>query len=798
MKVTDNKVKVTEKAKVTEKTKVTTDKKATKESISSSNSHPSKPQKGDNMLAGKDTIVSPVSGAKIKKSVTSSPSSSSMATATTTTGLDSDLPLQQQLRDTVARLSGELATERDLRREQSHTYQRNAEQQATKANLAAKEFRAKLLAENKRELDLQRETLQRKHEQELSKATRARESEVSKLRAEVDKTRAQLAEFSGNGNSGLSSHTRHAFEAERSRLTAESQELRGQKRRLEDLVRTAQAAQRQIASELRQIKDVHAAEISKTRREVDIEVKKLLEELKSKERTIGTLEKDTGVVQAAATIAKQQDLIVTMATEVAILKQEKRDSTNTSTIGDDVTEAGETAAMSESTDSAMSLGCSSVSSMSSSVAMDTSSIATTIVNNSNISPAGEMNGMMSIPPDPGTSPPSMKSLQDGHSLENGEEGKDAAEGETCEGPAYLQLTELRVKLRKTEEAVASITQDKTDVMKRLKDLEKKFKQSQEKNRKFLEKNMDVTNQNRNLEEKIKKAAEENIKTKAALEKNKKEMARLNNRLNHDKQGKIFIDGLTEEINLLREQIDEDNKVIEGLKLACEEKDRRIELLVHRRRKQRVMKQQQKVVRFVLPNEQQTETSKPKEQTKMMAAGIKETYYGYDEDSRSVDSVASSSSRGISLSASHVSLDNPTTPDYEDDVFDEFTRDEFEKNYQRLAKEHLELEKSFALLQSVNGQSHVDPQREGKLRSQLEDDLLDAQTRIEDLEKMVAEKGQQLMEQDTSWLEEKEKQNKAIRKLKEKISAEEEAKSRLKGKITELNEQNEVLECRLLE
>ena len=57
--------------------------------------------------------------------------------------------------------------------------------------------------------------------------------------------------------------------------------------------------------------------------------------------------------------------------------------------------------------------------------------------------------------------------------------------------------------------------------------------------------------------------------KAALEKNKKEMARLNNRLNHDKQGKIFIDGLTEEINLLREQIEDDNKVIEGLKLACD-------------------------------------------------------------------------------------------------------------------------------------------------------------------------------------------------------------------------------------
>ncbi len=43
-----------------------------------------------------------------------------------------------------------------------------------------------------------------------------------------------------------------------------------------------------------------------------------------------------------------------------------------------------------------------------------------------------------------------------------------------------------------------------------------------------------------------------------------------------------------------------------------------------------------------------------------------------------------------------------------------TRGEFEKNYQRLTREHLELEKSHALLQGQLGQGYQDPGREIKV------------------------------------------------------------------------------------
>ena len=45
---------------------------------------------------------------------------------------------------------------------------------------------------------------------------------------------------------------------------------------------------------------------------------------------------------------------------------------------------------------------------------------------------------------------------------------------------------------------------------------------------------------------------------------------------------------------------------------------------------------------------------------------------------------------------------------------QFTRGDLEQSFQRLMKEHLELEKSYALLQAKVGQSHIDPQRDNKV------------------------------------------------------------------------------------
>ncbi|KAK2173702.1 hypothetical protein NP493_853g01072 [Ridgeia piscesae] len=267
-----------------------------------------------------------------------------------------------------------------------------------------------------------------------------------------------------------------------------------------------------------------------------------------------------------------------------------------------------------------------------------------------------------------------------------------------------KISELNAKVRRLDDQSTALIQDKADLVKRIKELEKGRKPLQEKNRKFLEKNMSLTVIKRNLEEKLEKLSEETAKLRCQADHNKKENQKLSDQLSFEKLERSSYEKMVRDMESLRRQAEEHEKTIEALQLACTEKDRRIELIVQRRRKQRSNKAQQKVVRFLLP-------ARPRPG----AAGIKETYYGYDDDSRSVDSELSSSSR---LSSSRQSLDATIDDDGDDNVFEEFTREQYAQNYQRLAAEHLELERSFALLQAQGVHSHVDPQRETKVRKGL--------------------------------------------------------------------------------
>lgn len=45
---------------------------------------------------------------------------------------------------------------------------------------------------------------------------------------------------------------------------------------------------------------------------------------------------------------------------------------------------------------------------------------------------------------------------------------------------------------------------------------------------------------------------------------------------------------------------------------------------------------------------------------------------------------------------------------------QFTREEFQQNYQRFVREHLDLERSYALLQATHGAAFTDPQREDRV------------------------------------------------------------------------------------
>lgn len=85
------------------------------------------------------------------------------------------------------------------------------------------------------------------------------------------------------------------------------------------------------------------------------------------------------------------------------------------------------------------------------------------------------------------------------------------------------------------------------------------------------------------------------------------------------------------------------------------------------------------------------------------------------------------------------------------------------------------------------------ERETRTREQLQADLLRCQAKIEDLEKLLAEKGQ-----DSKWVEDKQLLFRSNQELVEKIHKLELEELRLQNEMQDAKDQNELLEFRILE
>ncbi|CAH1257704.1 JAKMIP3 [Branchiostoma lanceolatum] len=164
---------------------------------------------------------------------------------------------------------------------------------------------------------------------------------------------------------------------------------------------------------------------------------------------------------------------------------------------------------------------------------------------------------------------------------------------------------------------------------------------------------------------------------------------------------------------------------------------------------------------------------------LKSRGVVETYFGYDEeasmswDSESTFSVDTNSELDISLS------EDPE-------------KDKLEASMQQLTQEHLQLQRAFQLLQEHLAAT-TDVEREGKVRAQLQNDLLSAQAKIEDLQRALSTQGQ-----DTGWVEEKERLNLENRQLQDRIRELEGVEKQLHHQVSDTEEQMELLEFRILE
>ncbi|KAG7492562.1 hypothetical protein MATL_G00016590 [Megalops atlanticus] len=579
--------------------------------------------------------------------------------------------LRAKLTDIQIELQQEKTKVSKLEREKTQ----EVRQEQHKSTVVVTELKAKLHEEKVKALHCVRETLLRQHESELLRVIKIKDNEIQRLQALVNALRdgstdkvktALFAEAKEEAKRG--------FESEKNKMQQEISELKGVKRQMEEALTLAVQADKIKAAEIRSVYHLHQEEITRIKRECEREIRRLMDEIKVKDRAVCLLEKELGV-QAGHTQRLQlqkealDEQLVQFREAERHLASPKREAPYASGAGDASDHSG--------------------------------------------SPEQQL------------------------------DEKDARRFQ-------LKIAELSAIIRKLEDRNALLSEERNELLKRLREAESQYKPLLDKNKRLSHKNEELAHAFRRMENKLRFVTQENIEMRE-----KAGSIRRPSSLNDLDQTQE-----EREIEFLRLQVLEQQNIIDDLSKALEtagyvksviERDM---LLRYRRQRKRVIKPCKPVV---------------------------ETFFGYDEE-------ASLDSDGSSISY-HTDR-TPCTPD--DDLEDGLIKEETELRFRQLTMEYQALQRAYALLQEQVGGT-FDAEREVKTREQLQAELIRYQTRIEDLECALTQQGL-----DVKWIEEKQALYRRNQELVEKIKQMETEESRLKHDIQDVKDQNELLEFRILE
>ncbi|XP_068404895.1 janus kinase and microtubule-interacting protein 3 isoform X14 [Eschrichtius robustus] len=318
----------------------------------------------------------------------------------------------------------------------------------------------------------------------------------------------------------------------------------------------------------------------------------------------------------------------------------------------------------------------------------------------------------------------------------------------------LKIAELSAIIRKLEDRNALLSEERNELLKRLREAESQYKPLLDRNKRLTRKNEDLSHTLRRMENKLKFITQENIEMRQRAG-----ILRRPSSLNDLDQSQDERD-----VDFLKLQILEQQHLIDELSKTLETAGY-VKSMLERDKLLRYRKQRKKMAKLPKPV-------------------VVETFFGYDEE-------ASLESDGSSISYQTDRTDQtPCTPD--DDLEEGMAKEETELRFRQLTMEYQALQRAYALLQEQVGGT-LDAEREVKTREQLQADVQRAQTRIEDLEKALAEQGQ-----DTKWIEEKQALYRRNQELIEKIKQMETEEARLKHEVQDAKDQNELLEFRILE
>ncbi|XP_051001491.1 janus kinase and microtubule-interacting protein 3 isoform X6 [Acomys russatus] len=585
--------------------------------------------------------------------------------------------LRAKLTDIQIELQQEKSKVSKVEREKSQELKQVREHEQRKHAVLVTELKTKLHEEKMKELQAVREALLRQHEAELLRVIKIKDNENQRLQVLLNTLRdgapdkvktVLLCEAKEEAKKG--------FEVEKVKMQQEISELKGAKRQVEEALTMVIQADKIKAAEIRSVYHLHQEEIIRIKKECEREIRRLMEEIRFKDRAVFVLERELGVQAGhAQRLQLQKEALDEQLSQAKEAERHpgspRRELPYASGAGD----------------------------------------------------ASDHSGSPQL------------------------DEKDARRFQ-------LKIAELSAIIRKLEDRNALLSEERNELLKRLREAESQYKPLLDKNKRLSRKNEDLSHTLRRIESKLKLVTQENIEMRQRAG-----IIRRPSSLNDLDQSQD-----EREIDFLKLQIVEQQNLIDELSKTLETAGY-VKSVLERDKLLRYRKQRKKMAKLPKPV-------------------VVETFFGYDEE-------ASLESDGSSISYQTDRTDQtPCTP--EDDLEEGMAKEETELRFRQLTMEYQALQRAYALLQEQVGGT-LDAEREVKTREQMQAEIQRAQTRVEDLEKALAEQGQ-----DMKWIEEKQALYRRNQELVEKIKQMETEEARLKHEVQDGKDQNELLEFRILE
>ncbi|XP_075699285.1 janus kinase and microtubule-interacting protein 3 isoform X5 [Rhinoderma darwinii] len=602
--------------------------------------------------------------------------------------------LRAKLTDIQIELQQEKNKVSKLEREKNQEIRQIREHEQHKNIVFVTELKAKLHEEKMKELQAVREALLRQHESELIRVIKIKDNENQRLQAVVNALRdAAPDKVKTVLYNEAKEEAKKNFDFEKIKMQQEIFELKGAKKQVEEALSVVIQADKMKAAEIRSVYHIHQEEISKIKKECEREIRRLMAELKK-------LQKKTNQ-------GRRMDEIKFKDRSVYMLEKE---------LGVKAGHAQRLQLQKE--------------------ALDDQLVQFKESDRHLSSPKREL---------PSASGAGEASDHSGSPEQQWDE-KDARRFQ-------LKIAELSAIIRKLEDRNALLSEERNELLKRLREAESQYKPILDKNKRLSRKNDEMSHSLRRMENKLKFLTQENIEMRQKVR-----IIRRPSSLNDLDQSRE-----EREIDFLRLQINEQQIIIDELSKTLETADY-VKSVIDR----------EKLLRFRKQRKKMTKLPKP----------VVETFFGYDDE-------ASLDSDGSSISYQTDRTDRtPCTPD--EDVEEGMAKEETELRFRQLTMEYQALQRAYALLQEQVGGT-LDAEREVKTREQLQADIYRYQTRIEDLEKALSEQGQ-----DMKWIEEKQALYRRNQELFDKIKQMETDEAKLKHDVQDARDQNELLEFRILE